>query len=246
MNEPRSRTTSLAEVLKHARGKLKWTQEDLARAVKQSRSLIAQLERGSFPSRSLVENLFSVLPEVDAEAVRQTPEVRRLFKSDLAYDQDGFGDDMIHILMSSRRSREVDLAGEWSAMWLTTVNGEENRNREVIEVRRRWNSTWEFKNKDISEDNPDGGYLWVARMDLLDSKHILGNYCAREHSVLAKGTLCLELQSNGREIYGVWNGLNFDTMWAHGLVAMCRLGGRTADPGTALDRFISTRPKMPY
>jgi hypothetical protein len=43
-------------------------------------------------------------------------------------------------------------------MWLTTVNGVENRNREVINVRRRWNATWQLSNEAISAENPDGGY----------------------------------------------------------------------------------------
>jgi hypothetical protein len=131
-------------------------------------------------------------------------------------------------------------------MWLTTTNGKENRNREVVHARRRFNGSWEFSNEAVSEDNPEGGYLWIAKLELFDNTHILGYYCARDRSVLAKGTLCLALQPNGREIVGVWDGLNFDTMWATGAVALCRANEKAYDPEVALDRFIRTRPKMPY
>ena len=61
-----------------------------------------------------------------------------------------------------------------------------------------------------------------------------------------RGSLCLELQTNGREIVGVWDGMNFDMPWANGAVAMCRATARQSDPEVALDRFLHERPKMPY
>ena len=145
-----------------------------------------------------------------------------------------------------RRSKEADLSGKWNAIWLTTADRQVNRNREMIQVRRRWNGSWEFWNTEVSEDNPQGGFLWIARVELFDNRHILGYYCAVERNVLAKGTLCVELQTSGREIVGVWDGVNFDTPWANGAVAMCRATSRQSDPEVALDRFLKERPKMPY
>lgn len=57
---------------------------------------------------------------------------------------------------------------QWNAIWLTTVNGQENRNREVVHVRKRWNGTWEFWNQEISEDKPRAQQPSVspARRDL--------------------------------------------------------------------------------
>lgn len=239
---------SLRKVIKEARKKKPWTQEDLARELKCSRSLIAAIEGGQHPTALMLTKLLAVFDETEASIIKATPEARKIIADDpgLREEDTQFNEDMVQRFMFPRRTGEIDLSGSWHAMWLTTSGGLENRNRETINIRRRWNGTWEFSNNEISEDNPNGGYLWAARMDLFDKRHILGHYCARDISVLAKGTLCLEVQPNGREILGVWNGLNFDTMWAHGLVAMCRAGSRSTDPGIALDRFAASRPKMPY
>jgi transcriptional regulator with XRE-family HTH domain len=243
------REPPLREAIKQARKKLRWTQENLAQQVGCSRSLIAAIESGTTPTESVLQKLLAAFPEQDRTVLRNTFEAREVLGEAIPESERGseqYEHDMIGRFISVRWFPEVDLTGQWNAMWLTTVNGKENRNRELVHVRRRWNSTWEFSNESVSEDNPEGGYLWVAKLELFDNKYILGFYCARDRGILPKGTLCLELQTNGREILGVWDGLNFDTMWAHGLVALCRSDGRSSDAGAALDRFIKSRPKMPY
>lgn len=238
---------TLREAIKRGRKNLGFNQESLGGLVGCSRSLIASLERGTLPQKETLSKIAQGFKEPDRLALLATAEARAILGGD---DRDLGGpeetaEDMITNFMKLRRSGDVDLSGTWNAMWLTTANELENRNREVINVRKRWNGTWQLSNEAISDDNPDGGYLWIARMELFDNKHLLGYYCARERAVLAKGTLCLELQPNGREIVGVWDGLNFDTMWATGLVALTRSTG-SQDPGVVLDRFIRNRPKMPY
>lgn len=239
---------SLRAALKEARKKKKWTQENLADEVGCSRSQIASIETGVRPTGDVLQRIIDAFPEELRPALLNTNEARDIFKDGALGGgaRPETAEDMVKTFISLRRSDQVDLTGQWNAMWLTTANGQENRNRETINVRRRWNGSWEFSNEAISADNPEGGYLWVARLELFDNKHILGYYCARDRAVLAKGTLCLELQPNGREILGVWDGLNFDQMWATGMVAMCRAAQGKSDPGPVLDRFISSRPKMPY
>lgn len=242
------RSLSFREVIKEAREVRGLTQHDFGKMVGCSRSLIAQMEGGTRPTRATLRRIADVLVGEERNLLLATVEAREILE-----DREGGGsgnasydpDDMISSFMKLRRSAEVDLSGTWNAMWLTTANEVENRNREVIVVRRRWNGTWQLSNEAISEENPEGGYLWIARMELFDNKHLLGYYCARERAVLAKGTLCLELQPNGREIVGVWDGLNFDTMWATGLVALTKSGGNR-EPGPLLEKFMRSRPKMPY
>lgn len=238
---------SLREALKRARKKQKWTQENLAAIVSYSRSQIANIETGSRPTAEVLRRIIEAFPEEYRSGLLHTIEAREIIAN--GEIDAGTGpetpEDMVKTFITFRRT-DIDLSGQWNAMWLTTVDRMENRNRETVNVRKRWNGSWEFSNEAISADNPDGGYLWVARLELFDNKHILGYYCARDRAVLAKGTLCLELQSNGREILGVWDGLNFDQMWATGMVAMCKASQGKSDPGAALDRFISSRPKMPY
>lgn len=235
----------LHEAIREARNALGWTQEALGAKAGCSRSSIASFEGGTVPPEPVLRRLLGVLSERGQALVLESDEAREILHLGAADTEPG-GADMVRDLMHLRRSKEVDISGQWNAMWLTTTNRQENRNRETIVARRRWNGSWELANESISDDNPDGGYLWIARLELFDNKHLLGYYCAKERSVLAKGTLCLELQANGREILGVWDGLNFDTMWASGAVALCRMGERGSDPEPALNRFNQSRPKMPY
>lgn len=243
-----NREQSLRQVLKEIRGKLGVTQESLADSAGCSRSAIGNIEIGTLPSRSTLERIIQAVPDNFRSAIENTSEARTILQgaAQPSETQQDDGDDMVLKFMSLRRSNEVDLSGNWNAMWLTTADKKVNRNREVVQVRKRWNGSWEFRNAEVSADNPEGGFLWIARVELFDNRHILGYYCAVDRNVSAKGTLCLELRTNGREIVGVWDGMNFDMPWANGAVAMCQATARQSDPEVALDRFLQERPKMPY
>lgn len=239
---------TFAIALQNIRKRLKLTQESFGEKIGVSRGVVANAELGLKPSRPFLQQLLKGVSEPQATKLRNLAESQfgiKIADGD-ADESEQPDDDMIAQFMSLRISHDVDLSGKWHAMWLTTVNDKPNRNREVITVRKRLGGGWQFSNDTISEENPDGGYLWVAKLELFDNRHLLGYYCARDRNVLAKGTLCLELQANGREIFGVWDGLSFDTMWAQGTVALCRTGDRNSDAGEALDRFMQARPKMPY
>lgn len=243
----------VGKIIKAARTKSGLTQESLANLVGCSRSQVAQWENGSLPTAAKLMQVIAAFSDEISRDLHQNPRVKQVlatqhqkehFDEDLLAD--GETEDVIKKLIALRRSERVDITGEWDAVWLTTVGGKENRNTEKITVHRRWNGSWQFQNEAVSKENPDGGYLWVGKLELFDNRHLLGFYVARDATITAKGSLCLELQTNGREIVGVWDGLNFDTMWATGLVAMCRPGQASQRPEEVLGRFIEKRPKMPY
>ena len=241
----------LSLAIREARKSLGWTQEDLASRAAFSRSHIASIEGGTVPNARALERILSAFPDRIIELLKDNSQIHSILSpaEDVAERgllANGETEDMIRKIMNLRRSRQVDISGMWQAIWLTTIHGEENRNREIVHVQQRWNGSWQFANEEISEDNPEGGYLWIARLELFDNQHILGYYIARDPTISTKGTLCLELQPNGREILGVWDGRNFDTMWAAGMVAMCRIDGNTRDPNQVLDAFMRSRPKMPF
>lgn len=240
---------TLGEALKKIRErKFKLTQEAFAKEFGVTRPLIAGIEGGARTSRATLEIIARKLDEDSKKLLLDTPEAQKILGRTETVSQELQEDeteDMISLLKKLRRTDDADLSGTWNAMWLTTIKGNENRNREIIHFQRRWNGSWQLTNETISQDNPDGGYLWIAKLELFDGNHLLGYYCARDRTVRAKGTLCMELQTNGREILGIWDGLNFDTMWASGLVVMTR-STSTLDPADSLDNFIRTKPKMPY
>jgi transcriptional regulator with XRE-family HTH domain len=236
----------LASALKRVRKRVGWTQERLAEHAQFSRSTIAAVEGGHRPSVAVLRAILQCLPEDASSELAGHSQAASVLNDEGRSRAEDDVEDMVGRLTRTRRSPEIDISGVWSALWLTTTSGEENRNYERIIVRRRWNGSWEFENEVVSPDNPDGGYLWAARMELFDNRHLLGYYIARERNVTAKGSLCLELQTNGKEIVGVWDGLSFDTMWAWGFVAMCDETDATRDSELVLDRFVQSRPEMPY
>lgn len=242
---------SLAEVLKACRKKAGFTQDSLAAASGCTRSLIAGIESGSGTSKASLTRIIGALPEGIADEIRALDACREILADENSEPRtgllaDGETEDVIERLMSRRRTKDADITGVWNAMWRTTTRGEENRNREIVDIGKRWNGSWQFVNRAVSDDNPDGGYMWIGRMELFDNKNLLGHYCARTPATLAKGVMCLELQTNGREILGVWDGLNFDTMWASGMVALSLQEDGARDPADLLDDFIKLRPQMPY
>jgi len=238
---------SFTQLFKNARKEARHNQDSLAKKVGVSRSTIASLEH-DYPPEGTLKKIFKEFPEdTRAELWAEVEERQRQDGSRTSpLLADGTSEDMIFSLAALRRSTEIDISGSWTAVWRTVVRGEENRNHETIEVKRRMNGSWQFLNTAVSEENPDGGYLWVGRMELFDNQHLLGYYVARDRSNMAKGTLRLLVQTNGNEIIGTWEGLNFDSMWAHGLVAMSRDGKRGKTSDELLEEFIKTKPKMPY
>lgn len=233
--------------LQRARKELKLNQDNVAKEAGVSRSVIANLESG-FKEETL-NKIKSVFPEeVRQRHFKPVTDNRSQSSEDEKQSTlyDGETEDMILTLASLRRSETINLTGQWEAVWLTVVDKRANRNHEIVNVKKRLNGSWQFSNEVISQDNPDGGYLWIGRMELFDNNHLLGYYVAKDPSIRAKGTLCLEIQASGKEILGTWEGLNFDTMWANGLVAMCLKGESRKSPEELLERFKNEKPRMPY
>ncbi|MEL6886627.1 MAG: helix-turn-helix transcriptional regulator [Pseudomonadota bacterium] len=186
---------SFASALKSARKRLDMTQETLGIESGCSRSSIAQYERGVVPTKGALNRILDVVPDDVAREIRALEECRKVLADENIEPRsgllaDGENEDVIELLMSKRRSMEADISGVWNAMWRASTKGEENRNREVVDIRKRWNGSWQFANRAVSDDNPDGGYLWIGRMELFDNQHLLGHYCARNSSTLAKGVMC--------------------------------------------------------
>ncbi|KKQ16241.1 hypothetical protein A3E66_02130 [Candidatus Daviesbacteria bacterium RIFCSPHIGHO2_12_FULL_37_16] len=132
--------------------------------------------------------------------------------------------------------------GEWHALWQTSVEHSENINFEVIDL--QWKGEYLYiANRSKSEQNPDGGYLWKAQCSVYDSQYVIGTYVAIEDSVMARGTIYLVIHRSGRHMLGHWMGCNFDSEWAHGLMAMAQERERLAE---LLERHVQEFPSMPY
>ena len=129
----------------------------------------------------------------------------------------------------------VDLSGEWHAVWETTAHEERNVNHEVL-LFSQSRANLRVVNPEASPDNPDGGYAWEARLTIHDNRHLVGAYWSTDAAVNARGTLYLVLNRTGRFITGVWAGCNIDSDLACGRVAM----ERTHDSAAAEFQRLAT------
>jgi transcriptional regulator with XRE-family HTH domain len=150
----------------------------------------------------------------------------------------GGDDDPFELLCEVRR----EPSGEWFALWQTSVHNEENLNTEEIDIGWRWR-VMRVRNRDISQENPEGGYKWEAQCRVFDNKYILGTYVARDGITRSKGTLYMVVHTSGRFIHGHWVGCNYDHDWAEGLVAFSR---SKEDLRARLNEHLEHRPRMPY
>jgi hypothetical protein len=143
-----------------------------------------------------------------------------------------------------RRSAGINprLEGTWHALWLTTVEDDENVNTEELSF--RWHrDTLQINSATPGPENPKGGYLWRAECRLHDNQYIRGTYASLHPINRSKGTLYLVLHRPGAFMLGHWVGANYDSDWAHGPVAIARDAERLP---ALLRNPIASFPAMPY
>jgi hypothetical protein len=61
--------------------------------------------------------------------------------------------------ISIRKKEKIDLSGKWYAVWQTTVEGKENINTELLQIKQKGNKVI-IENIEKSPENKLGGYLW--------------------------------------------------------------------------------------
>jgi hypothetical protein len=124
---------------------------------------------------------------------------------------------------SGLREKGTNLSGTWYAVWQTTVEGKENVNIEVLEIKQKGRKIT-MENVQKSPENTLGGYLWRGECKIFDNEHILGHYLPREANVSSKGTIYFLLNRSGNFMTGKWVGCNYDYgfTWGFGVIAKDR------------------------
>jgi len=119
-----------------------------------------------------------------------------------------------------RKKEKIDLSGTWYGVWQTTVEGKENINTEVLQIKQKGDKI-DIENIGKSPENKLGGYLWRAKCKLYDNEHVLGSYLPREPNVISKGTIYFSLNRVGNFMVGKWVGCNYDYefTWGYGVIA---------------------------
>jgi len=123
-------------------------------------------------------------------------------------------------IIAVREKEKIDLSGTWYAVWQTTVEGKENINTEVLQIKQKGNKIT-MDNVVKSPENKLGGYLWQGECILYDNEHLLGYYLPREPNVISKGTMYFLLNRVGNFMAGKWVGCNYDYefTWGYGAIA---------------------------
>ncbi len=114
-----------------------------------------------------------------------------------------------------------DLSGTWYTIWQTTVQGEENHNREIVKIHQQ-GATVVMENDKISADNKTGGYLWRGVLYFRKEHTLAGEYLAVDANVSAHGVMFLAINPVGRFIEGRWIGANIDRTLATGICVLAR------------------------
>ena len=126
--------------------------------------------------------------------------------------------------------RTKDFIGVWYAVWETTVDGQLNVNREVVEAKAR-GAKLQVRNMTPSLENQLGGYLWHGTLQLWTGVIAIGRYEAVDPSKQYAGSLFYVVHPSGQFMYGRWVGLNFDAPLATGRTVLART------PATADEQF---------
>lgn len=118
------------------------------------------------------------------------------------------------------KKERIDLSGTWYAVWQTTVEGKENINTELLQIKQKGNKVT-MENIEKSPENKLGGYLWRGECKLYDNEHLLGHYLPRGSNVISKGSMYFSLNRVGNSMVGKWVGCNYDYefTWGYGVIA---------------------------
>lgn len=218
--------------LRQIREKLHITQEQLAKSLGYSRSVIANAEAGRGISRAFLHRYAEHCPEDATLILSLAPRPKEPLE-----------ENDVETMFFSRSSRKTDLDGTWFALWESTADREAVINTEELRVKARRNGVITIQNVEPSPENPKGGYLWIAESRLFDNQYLLGTYIAREPNVRSKGVLYMVIHPSGRFLNGQWIGSNYDGDWARGLVVVGR--ERSLLP-EMLSRHRDQLPPLPY
>jgi hypothetical protein len=121
-----------------------------------------------------------------------------------------------------RKARPLgDLSGTWHALWQTTEQGIEKRNRETVAIRQR-SDELEIRNAAISPDIRVGGYLWQGTMRWLPDNTLVGEYWSVDPAASAHGTLYYVVNASGQFMEGMWVGTNMDYALTTGCCVLAR------------------------
>jgi transcriptional regulator with XRE-family HTH domain len=163
------------------------------------------------------ERLEEVFTEADAATIREAWERERADESNR---------DVEAQMLGRRRSRaRRKLEGTWFALWETTADGDRNFNRENLSADWAKGDALRIGNEMASEDNPKGGYVWIATLHLHDNCYLMGTYVPLDPEIQSRGTMFGVVHRSGRSIKGIWAGCNYDSELSSGHFVFSRSAG---------------------
>lgn len=123
----------------------------------------------------------------------------------------------------------IDITGDWMAAWQTSVKGEVNINTEIVELKQR-GKTVAIRNREKSQENPDGGYLWSGTLHFFHARELLGWYFAtKEENSSNKGMYYFFYDAAKKEFIGKWVGCSYDGPLMTGFCAIAKSRARALE-----------------
>ncbi|WP_280219936.1 helix-turn-helix domain-containing protein [Nocardia neocaledoniensis] len=124
--------------------------------------------------------------------------------------------------LAGRRTRTLDLAGEWTAAWQTW--GETGERVDVHGLDITQDGLFLFLDGARARPVEDGSYTWTGELRLFDNESLIGWYVATEGAVRSKGSLYLALHPQGLAMAGSWVGQSAAGLVIRGWGAITRRG----------------------
>jgi transcriptional regulator with XRE-family HTH domain len=131
-------------------------------------------------------------------------------------------------------SHAVNLTGDWYAAWQSTKDGADLVAVQPIRMRQQGELV-QIEALERGRDVEAGGYLWRGELRLWDNEILMGWYASIEPTVRSKGTLYLNVHTQGLAITGRWVGLSYDGQEITGLAGLAH--DETAARGLVRNRI---------
>jgi len=139
-----------------------------------------------------------------------------------------------------RDNNSIDVtASDWYAAWQTSVDNKILLNTERLSMKQKGNVV-KLRNLERSPENPEGGYLWEAKMNFYHGKFLMGWYFPlSEENNTSKGIMFMTYHSASKTFYGMWVGCAYDGDLACGFVTVTKDRKKSRDK---LEKIISLHP----
>ena len=210
-NEPNSTLPTYSRLMKEARSESKKSVRELSELVGVAETTWRNAEVG--------RGTPGVFTHIELAFPERANEIKAAWEEFRESQSKGSGADRSMFIQKRSRRR---LDGVWYALWQTTTDGVEILNTEILKAAWGHRGVLVISNEAPSEENPIGGYLLSANLELHDNSYMMGTYVPLDETTQSRGTMFGVLHRSGKSVRGIWAGCNYDSDLTSGKFVLSR------------------------